>query len=69
MKPLNRRGLPWGTALDQGRNERQMRQARALERAEAREERGPIVQLRTLDERLGDGIGAARERAKLQALR
>jgi len=65
MKPLSRRGLPWGTPLDQGRNERQMRQARALERLQLREERGPIVQLRELDRRLGENVGAAKERGRL----
>ena len=44
-----------------------MRQVRAAERNQARDERGPIVQLRTLDERLGDGIGAVRERMRLLA--
>lgn len=50
MKPLSRRGL---------------RQARALERLQLREERGPIAQRRELDRRLGEGIGAESERRRL----
>lgn len=42
-----------------------LRQQRAEERKAARDERGPAMQLRELDKRLGAGVGAKRERARL----
>lgn len=61
----NRKGEPKKTALVDGKNERQLRQERALERELARSDRGPFAQLSELDRRLGKGQGAARERARL----
>lgn len=43
------------------------RRKRAMERQEARAQRTPQEQLRILDERFGEGRGAAKERAKLKA--
>lgn len=45
-----------------------LRQERATERASARDERGPAMQLAALDRRLGKGVGAKRERARLAKL-
>lgn len=42
-----------------------LRQQRAEERAAVRDERGPVMQLAELDRRLGKGVGAKRERARL----
>lgn len=41
------------------------RRESAIERADARKTRSNAAQLTTLDERLGVGVGATRERAKL----
>ena len=43
------------------------RQRKADEREAAREARSPQERLKLLDQRLGVGVGAARERARLQA--
>jgi hypothetical protein len=43
------------------------RRSLAIENAEARAKRTPKQQLALLDERLGKGVGATRERARLQA--
>ncbi len=44
------------------------RRRRANERQETRAKRTPEEQLRLLDDRFGPGLGAAKERARLQAL-
>lgn len=44
------------------------RRKAAAERLEAREKLGPMEQLKELDRRLGKGVGARKERARLQAL-
>ena len=44
------------------------RRRRATERQETRAKRTPQEQLRILDERFGEGKGAAKERARLAAL-
>jgi hypothetical protein len=50
-----------------GRHARTARQADANLRGSEREARTPKQQLKALDARLGKGIGAQRERAKLEA--
>lgn len=49
------------------RNEERQKQAAAL--AEARGKRSPAQQLAELDKRLGIGVGAKRERARLAKAR
>lgn len=44
------------------------RRKRATERQEMRAKRTPQEQLRILDERFGEGKGATKERARLQAV-
>jgi len=44
------------------------RRGRAIERQEARAKRTPQEQLRLLDDRFGEGKGAAKERARLKAV-
>lgn len=44
------------------------RRARAETRAEARVKRTPLEQLALLDARLGDGVGAFRERERLERM-
>lgn len=44
------------------------RKKSAAERQQARQSLTPRQQLAILDERLGKGVGAAKERARLQAL-
>ena len=44
------------------------RRGRAIERQEARAKRTPQQQLQLLDDRFGEGKGAAKERARLKAL-
>jgi len=55
-----------------GRNRGQVRleelRAQAIEMAEERAKRTPAQQLSVLDGRLGVGIGATKERARLQEL-
>lgn len=46
---------------------RQARQEAAKERVAARAERSSVEQLKVLDQRLGEGVGALRERARLKA--
>jgi hypothetical protein len=46
-------------------NKREARAQRAVERIAARAARSAAAQLKRLDEKLGDGVGAVRERAKL----
>ena len=46
---------------------KQQRQEEALERLELTQAESPEVRLKALDERLGVGIGAVKERARLQA--
>jgi hypothetical protein len=64
-KTTNRRGEPKKTGLVDGMNERQHRQRRAKERAEARGDRSNTQQLAELDRRLGANAGALRERLRL----
>lgn len=49
-----------------GKDKRQERHLRAVERAEVRASRSPEQQIRELDRRLGgSGVGAKKERARL----
>ena len=66
-KTTNRKGLPKGTGLVNGMNERQLRAESAHERLLARIDRSSTQQARELDRRLGDGTGAKRERKRLAA--
>jgi len=54
--------------INNGRLARNYRRKTALERNEARSERSPQQQLAVLDERLGKGVGAEKERARLKKL-
>lgn len=47
---------------------REIRRDEAHQRAESRAKRSALQQLALLDERLGEGKGARRERARLQAM-
>lgn len=47
---------------------RRKRQERALIRTQARDQKTPQAQLKELDNRLGVGVGAGRERTRLAAL-
>ena len=51
-------GGPYGYLLERRRND-------AMERAAARNERSAAQQIAELDRRLGKGVGAKRERARL----
>lgn len=46
---------------------KEYRREKAEELALARSKRSPVEQLAILDERLGEGLGAKKERAKLRA--
>ena len=50
------------------RSRREKRQREAIERQSRREKRTPQEQLQILDQRLGPGIGAERERARLTSM-
>jgi len=50
-----------------GRNARENRKIIAREHADLRQVRTSAQQLKELDARLGKGVGAAKERARLQA--
>ena len=52
--------------INRGRERREQLRARAQQHAEARSTRSPNQQLELLDERLGVGVGATKERAKLE---
>jgi hypothetical protein len=52
-----------------GQLERTARRDDADDRADAREERGYTAQITALDRRLGQGVGAVRERARLERAR
>lgn len=54
--------------VNNGRIAREYRRKTAVERDEARRDRSPQQQLAMLDERLGKGVGAKRERARLKRL-
>ena len=54
--------------VNNGRRQRQFRADEAKERDSARRERSPQQQLALLDQRLGEGNGAERERARLLRL-
>lgn len=49
-------------------NNQEVRRKMARERQEERKKRSPREQLRLLDQRLGKGLGAAKERERLGAL-
>tara|TARA_B100000029_G_scaffold371504_1_gene365457 strand:+ start:1190 stop:1396 length:207 start_codon:yes stop_codon:yes gene_type:complete len=51
-----------------GTTARESRRKRADSLTEERAKRSPQQQLELLDKRLGEGLGAKKERAKLQAL-
>ena len=57
-----------GRGINRGHQRRQELSEKAAELAEARAARTPTQQLALLDERLGAGVGASKERAKLAAL-
>jgi len=46
----------------------ELRRKDAIERQEERNKRSPLEQLKELDARLGIGVGAKRERARLEKL-
>lgn len=48
------------------RSRKQIRQDEAKERQELRDKRRPEDQIRVLDAKLGEGVGAVKERARLQ---
>jgi hypothetical protein len=66
-EPSDRRGRPAGKARPQHRR-RQARQDAADVRLTARADRTPGQQIKTLDSRLGAGVGAERERERLSHL-
>ena len=57
-----------GRGINRGYQRREELAEKAAELAEARAARTPTQQLALLDERLGAGVGASKERAKLAAL-
>ena len=57
-----------GRGINRGYQRREELAEKAAELAEARAARTPAQQLALLDERLGAGVGASKERAKLAAL-
>jgi len=54
--------------INRGRARRQELREQAQEMAECRTSRTHTQQLKVLDERLGEGVGATKERARLAAL-
>jgi len=54
--------------INRGRARRQELQEQAQEMAECRASRTHTQQLKVLDERLGEGVGAVKERTRLAAL-
>jgi len=54
--------------INRGRERRDELRARSAERTEIRNKLTPQQQLRALDYRLGKGVGAVKERARLEAL-
>ena len=52
--------------INRGRERREQLRARAQQHVEARSARSPTQQLELLDERLGVGVGAVKERARLK---
>lgn len=52
--------------IDRGRMRRDTLRKEAAERLEAWQAKSPAEQLKALDERLGEGVGAAKQRARLQ---
>jgi len=52
--------------INRGRERREQLRARAQQLAEARSNRSPNQQLELIDERLGVGVGAVQERARLE---
>ena len=54
--------------INRGRARRQELQEQAQEMAECRAARSHTQQLKVLDDRLGEGVGAVKERARLAAL-
>ncbi len=52
--------------INRGRERREQLRARAQQHVEARSTRSPNQQLELLDERLGVGVGATKERARLE---
>ena len=64
------RRAAWKNERSRGRNQarREQRQSEAEKRAKAWRQMSPDVQLRELDQRLGIGIGAVRQRTRILAL-
>lgn len=66
QRPAGFNCLGSGSGRPHGKDARQYRRSAAQERAEVRADRSPDQQLRELDRKLGAGVGAKRERARLR---